>query len=103
MVPTMFTGKDSIESILEKIIRNVEAECEHEDVNGNRALKRKLDKTKAPSNMAKKRRVTLHESIDANEIHCRICYDPNQEQQIIYPCKCKVHIIKKYFSDITSR
>lgn len=24
------------------------------------------------------------------DINCRICYDPNQELPIIYPCKCKV-------------
>lgn len=29
-------------------------------------------------------------SCDSVDINCRICYDPNQELPIIYPCKCKV-------------
>jgi len=30
-------------------------------------------------------------SLDSLEdVNCRICYDPNPDMPVIYPCKCKV-------------
>lgn len=83
----MFTVNSSVASILERIICKIEVETTSDKEISRFATKRKLDDIGMSSKKSKRAR---YETVGVEEIHCRICYDSNQQFPIVYPCKCKV-------------
>ncbi|XP_076397861.1 E3 ubiquitin-protein ligase MARCHF3 isoform X1 [Megachile rotundata] len=81
----MINERNSVESVLDKIITEIEVGCSEEKKVIKQTIKRKLDDILV---INKRRKLTLQESLN-EEIQCRICYDSNQQLPIIYPCKCK--------------
>lgn len=78
----MIEKTNSIANILDSIISRVEIELEQ---------KPSLHTSQSePEDVttSKKRNQLSCDSVE--DINCRICYDPNQDLPIIYPCKCKV-------------
>jgi len=77
----MIEESNLVANILDNIISKIEIELEQ--------------KLSLHTNQSELEDVTTLEkrnelSCDSVDINCRICYDPNQELPIIYPCKCKV-------------
>lgn len=83
----MITVNSSVASILERIICKIEVETTSDKEISRFATKRKLDDIGTSS---KKNKRARYETAGVEEIHCRICYDSNQQFPIVYPCKCKV-------------
>lgn len=76
----MIEESNSIANILDNIISRIEIELEQKS--SLHIVQSELE------NVTSERRNELCDSVE--DINCRICYDPNQELPIIYPCKCKV-------------
>lgn len=78
----MIEESDSIANILDSIISRIEIELEQKS-------SLHIDQSDLEGVITSEKKNEL--SCDSVEdINCRICYDPNQELPIIYPCKCKV-------------
>ncbi|XP_014467833.1 PREDICTED: E3 ubiquitin-protein ligase MARCH3-like [Dinoponera quadriceps] len=77
----MITRSSSIADILDGIISKIEVELEKNSP--SRAGQSRFQDV-AVSDM--KRLLSTDSTEDAN---CRICYDPNQELPVVYPCRCK--------------
>lgn len=79
------TAKSSVTSILDSIISKIEIEIELEQETASLYTNQSELENSVTSNKRSKLSCNSME-----DINCRICYDPNQELSIIYPCKCKV-------------
>lgn len=79
----MFARSDPVADTLDDIISKVETELDNASAYANQS-----DFEDAVTCTSDVRNKFSCDSIE--EINCRICYDPNQEFPIIYPCKCKV-------------
>lgn len=77
----MIEESNSIASILDSVISRTEIELEQ-----RASLHINQSKFENVTTLEKRKEL----SCDSVDINCRICYDPNQELPIIYPCKCKV-------------
>lgn len=78
-------AKSSVTSILDSIISKIEIEIELEQETASLHTNQSELENSVTSN---KRSKLSCNSIE--DVNCRICYDPNQELPVIYPCKCKV-------------
>lgn len=79
------TAKSSVISILDSIISKIEIEVELEQETASLYTNQSELENSVTSNKRSKLSCNSME-----DINCRICYDPNQELPVIYPCKCKV-------------
>lgn len=80
----MIAKSNSVTSILDSIISKIEIEIELEQETASYTSQSDLENAVTSNKRSKL-------SCDSMEdINCRICYDPNQELPVIYPCKCKV-------------
>lgn len=79
------TAKSSVTSILDSIISKIEIEVELEQEAAS--LYTNQSELENPVTSNKRSKLSCNSMEDIN---CRICYDPNQELPVIYPCKCKV-------------
>jgi len=79
------TAKSSVTSILDSIISKIEIEVELEQETASLYTNQSELENSVTSNKRSKLSCNSME-----DINCRICYDPNQELPVIYPCKCKV-------------
>lgn len=79
------TAKSLVTSILDSIISKIEIEVELEQETAS--LYTNQSELENPVTSNKRSKLSCN-SIE--DINCRICYDPNQELPVIYPCKCKV-------------
>lgn len=78
-------AKSSVTSILDSIISKIEIEVELEQETASLYTNQSELENSVTSNKRSKLSCNSME-----DINCRICYDPNQELPVIYPCKCKV-------------
>lgn len=79
------TAKSSVTSILDSIISKIEIEIELEQEIAS--LYTNQSELENSVTLNKRSKLSCNSMEDIN---CRICYDPNQELAVIYPCKCKV-------------
>lgn len=79
------TAKSSVTSILDSIISKIEIEVELEQEAAS--LYTNQSELENPVTSNKRSKLSCNSMEDIN---CRICYDPNEELPVIYPCKCKV-------------
>lgn len=77
----MIEEDNLVANILDSVISRAEIELEQR-------VSLHINKLKSENIITLEKRKEL--SCDSMDINCRICYDPNQELPIIYPCKCKV-------------
>lgn len=77
----MIEKSNSVANILDGIISRIEIELEQKP-----SLHISQSEFEDVATLEKRNEL----SCDSMDINCRICYDPNQELPIIYPCKCKV-------------
>lgn len=82
----MTAKSNSVTSILDSIISKIEIEIELEQETASLYTNQSEVENSVTSN--KRSKLSLSDSME--DVNCRICYDPNQELPIIYPCKCKV-------------
>ncbi|XP_072751340.1 E3 ubiquitin-protein ligase MARCHF3 [Anoplolepis gracilipes] len=81
----MTAKSNSVTSILDSIISKIEIEIELEQETASLYTNQSEVENSVTSN--KRSKLSLSDSME--DVNCRICYDPNQELPIIYPCKCK--------------
>lgn len=80
----MITSSNSVANVLDGIISKIEIELQQK--NGQLNTRQSEPQDTAISS----KRGKLCDLTEERDLHCRICYDPNQEVPVIYPCKCKV-------------
>jgi len=78
----MIEKSNSITDILDSIISKIETELEQ------KSLHTYIHQSEFENVTSEKRNRLSCDSME--DVNCRICYDPNQELPIMYPCKCKV-------------
>lgn len=78
---SMIEESNLVANILDSIISKIEIELEQKS-----SLHTNQSELEDVITLEKRNEL----SCDSVDVNCRICYDPNQELPIIYPCKCKV-------------
>lgn len=82
-------AKSSVTSILDSIISKIEIEIEEIEIEEQETASLHTNQSELENSVTSNKRSKLScNSIE--DVNCRICYDPNQELPVIYPCKCKV-------------
>ncbi|KAG5305579.1 MARH3 ligase, partial [Acromyrmex insinuator] len=77
----MIEKSNSITDLLDSIISKIETELEQ------KSLHTHIPQSEFEDVISEKRNRLSCDSME--DVNCRICYDPNQELPIMYPCKCK--------------
>lgn len=80
----MIAESSSVAEILEDIILKIEIELKQKNLSSY------ANHSEFQTVTASDKETRLLSSDSVEDINCRICYDPNQELPVVYPCRCKV-------------